>query len=333
MNFSNGKVRMLQRDDKIFVAGMGNLIGMALQRELKHQGYSYILAKPEEEPDLTDASQVDGFFKQTTPDLVFLVAGKSGGIGANQKYPAELIRHNLLVECHVIDCAFRHRVRKLLYLASSCSYPKDCPQPMREEALLTGPLEPTNEAYAVAKIAGIKLCQAYRQQYGANFIVAIPANVFGPGDDFSPEDSHVIASLMRKMHEAKLNGSKFVEIWGTGMPRREFIFADDLAEASVFIMSHYEGSQPINVGGGENLSIKDLALMIQEVTEYQGEIRFNPSKPDGMPIKLLDSSKLKDMGWYPRTSFHLALGKTYEWFQSVYHHEQGRLTWGNKGSL
>jgi len=305
---------------------MDTLIGAALLRELKHQGYPHILANPEEEPDLTNASEVDTFFKQTNPEFVFLVAGKSGGIGANQKYPAELMRHNLLLECHVIDCASRYRVRKLLYLASSCSYPKYCPQPMREEGLLTGPLEPTNEAYAVAKIAGIKLCQAYRQQYGANFIAGIPANVFGPGDDFSPEDSHVIASLMRKMHEAKLNRARFVEIWGTGSPQREFIFADDLAKACLFIMGHYDNAQPINVGGGQSLSIRDLALTIQEVTEYRGEIRFDPSKPDGMPVKLLDSSKLKDMGWHPCTPFHSALEKTYEWFQSVCNHGQQRPT-------
>jgi len=317
MNFSKGRVRLLQKDAKIYVAGMDTLMGTALLRELRRQGYSHVLANPEEEPDLTDAFEVDAFFNQTNPDYIFLVAGKSGGIGANQKYPAELMRHNLLIECHVMQSAYRYQVKKLLFLASSCSYPKYCPQPMKEEALLTGLLEPTSEAYAVAKIAGIKLCQAYRQQYGVNFIAGLPANPFGPGDDFSLEDSHVIASLIRKMHEAKINYAKFVEIWGTGSPQREFIFADDLAEACIFIMDHYDEPQAINLGSGQSLSIKDLALTIKEVTEFGGEIHFDPSKADGMPMKLLDCGKLEALGWYPRTPFRSALMKTYKWFQSM----------------
>ena len=304
----------MERHSKIYVAGGQTLVGAAILRQLERQGYPNIVGRPGEEPELTDATQVDAFFARTAPDYVFLAAGKSGGIGANQKYPAELMLDNLLVECHVIHNAYHYGVKKLLYLASSCSYPKHCPQPMRVESLLTGPLEPTNEAYAVAKIAGIKLCQAYRQQYGVNFIVGIPANAFGPGDDFSLEDSHVIAALIRKMHEAKELDLESVDIWGTGTPRREFIFADDLADACIFIMCEYDSSEPINIGGGSDLSIRKLAELIKEVVGYPGELRFDTSKPDGMPLKVLDSSKLKEMGWQPRTPFRSALSVTYDWF-------------------
>jgi GDP-L-fucose synthase len=283
-------------------------------RELKRQGYTNMVSRPEEEPDLTDGTQVDAFFARTAPEYVFLVGGKSGGIRANQKYPAELMLDNLLMECHVIHNAYHHGVKKLLYLASSCSYPKHCPQPMRVESLLTGPVEPTNEPYALAKIAGIKLCQAYSQQYGANFISAIPANAFGPGDDFSLEDSHVIAALIRKMHEAKEQGREVVEIWGTGSARREFIFTDDLADACIFVMNAYEGTQPINLGWGWDISIAELALVVKEVTGFQGKIHFDTSKPDGMPVKLLDPSKLNALGWHPRVPFRSALLETYKWF-------------------
>jgi GDP-L-fucose synthase len=304
----------LEKQAKIHVAGGQTLIGAAILRELERQGYANIVGRPGEEPELTDAVQVDAFFARTTPEYVFLAAGKSGGIKANQKYPAELMLDNLLVGCHIIYSAYRHGVKKLLYLASSCSYPKNCPQPMQVESLLTGPLEPTNEAYALAKVAGIKLCQAYRQQYGANFISGIPANAFGPGDDFGPEDSHVIAALIRKMYEAKEQGQEVIEIWGTGSPRREFICADDLADACIFVMNKYGGAQPINLGCGLDMSIAELALAVKEVTGFQGQIHFDTSKPDGMPVKLLDSSKLNALGWRPRVSFHSALLETYEWF-------------------
>lgn len=307
-------VRRLEKQARIYVAGGQTLIGAAMLRELERQGYANIVGRPGEEPELTDVAQVDAFFAQTAPDYVFLTAGKSGGIRANQKYPAELMLDNLLVECHIVHNAYRHGVKKLLYLASSCSYPKHCPQPMRVESLLTGSLEPTNEAYAVAKIAGIKLCQAYRQQYGANFISGIPANAFGPGDDFSLEDSHVVAALIRKMHEAKEQGREGVEIWGTGAPRREFIFADDLADACIFVMSQYDGTQPINLGCGSDMSIAELAWAVKEVTGFQGQIHFDTSQPDGMPVKLLDSSELNVLGWRPRVPFHSALQATYEWF-------------------
>jgi len=301
----------------IYVAGGQTLIGAAILRQLKQQGYTNIVGKPGEEPDLTDATSVDEFLSRLLPEYVFMAAGKSGGILPNQRYPADLMLDNLLVECNVIRAAYQHRVKKLLYLASSCCYPRHCPQPMRVESLLTGSLEPTNEAYAVAKIAGIKLCQAYRQQYGANFIVGIPANAFGPGDDFSPEDSHVIAALIRKMHQAKRKGTPTVEIWGTGTPRREFIFADDLADACLFVMQKYDGTEPINLGGGTDLSIGELAQLTKEVVGYEGELRFDTSRPDGMPLKALYSSPLMAMGWNQVTSFRDAVSATYNWFREI----------------
>jgi len=261
-----------------------------------------------------DPAQVDAFFARTSPDYVFLAAGSSGGIGANQRYPAELIRDNLLIECNVIHSAYRHRVKKLIYLASSCCYPKHCPQPMREDMLLTGPLEPTNEAYAVAKIAGIKLCQSYNLQYGADFVSLIPANSYGPGDDFNPADSHVIAGLMSKMHHAKAAGLESVEIWGSGQPRREFIYVDDLANACLFVMQRYSGSSPINAGYGRDISIYDLARLIQEVIGFEGQLSFEPTKPDGMPVKLLDSSVLRELGWQPSISLEQGLKTTYKWY-------------------
>lgn len=304
----------MEKHARIYVAGGQTLIGAAILHELERQGYVNIVGRLGGEPELTDAAQVDTFFARTAPNYVFLAAGKSGGIQANQKYPAELMLDNLLVECHVIHSAYRYGAKKLLYLASSCSYPKHCPQPMREDTLLTGSLEPTNEAYAVAKIAGIKLCQAYRQQYGVNFIAGIPANAFGPGDDFDLENSHVLAALIRKMHEAQELGLGSVDIWGTGSPEREFIFTDDLAGACIFIMREYNSSEPINIGSGSDLSIKELAELIKEVVGYSGKLHFDTSKPDGMPSKALDSSKLTEMGWRPRTHFRSALSATYDWF-------------------
>jgi GDP-L-fucose synthase len=273
------------------------------------------VGKAEEEPRSSDPAQVEAFFARTNPAYVFLVAGDSGGIAANQKYPAQLMLDNLLTECIVIDNAHRYGVKKLLYLASSCVYPRHCPQPMAESWLLTGLLEPTNEAYALAKLAGIKLCQAYNRQYGTTFISAIPANIFGPGDDFSPEDSHVIAALIRRMHEAKNASWDAVDVWGTGSPQREFIFVDDLADACLFIMKQIgEKQNPINIGGGGVYSIKELAELIKRVIGYQGELRFDRTKPDGMPLKVLDSSTLEAMGWKPNTPFDTALVETYDWF-------------------
>lgn len=304
---------VMDKGAAIFVAGQSSLLGSALLRELERQGYSNVIGAALE-PDLADPGHTDAFFQAENPEYVFLTAGKSGGIEANQKYPADLIWDNLRVDCNVIGAAHRFGVRKLLYFASSCSYPKHCPQPMHVDSLLTGPLEPTNEAYAVAKIAGIKMCQAYREQYQANFITAIPANPFGLGDDFSPEDSHVIAALIRRIHEAKVTGAETVEIWGTGTPRREFIFADEVANAAIFVMNKYQDAPPINLGGGSDLSIKEAATTIKDVVGYQGEFRFNTSKPDGMPIKVMDSSVLLSMGWTPGGSFRDAVSATYQWF-------------------
>ena len=297
---------------RIFVAGGNTLIGAAILRQLESQGYRNVI--DEQESDWTDSVQVADFFARQKPEYVFLAAGKTGGIEANRRYPAALMLDNLLVECHIIHNAYRHGVTKLLYLASSCCYPKLCPQPMRVESLMTGLLEPTNEAYAVAKIAGIKLCQAYRQQYGADFIVGIPANAFGTDDDFSLEDSHVIPAMLRKMHEAKAHGADQVEIWGTGTPRREFVFADDLAEACIFVVQNYNSDEPINLGGGADVSIHELAHLAGEVVGYKGQLHFDTTKPDGMPIKALDSSRLREMGWVAATPLRAALDATYASF-------------------
>lgn len=306
--------RPVEKHSKVYIAGAQTLIGTAILRELDRQGYTNVVSRSGEKSDLTDAAQVDAFFAWAAPEYVFLTAGKSGGIEANQKYPAELMLDNLLVECHVIHSAYRYGVKKLLYLASSCSYPKHCQQPMQVGSLLTGPLEPSNECYAVAKITGIKLCQAYNQQYGKAFVSLIPANAFGPGDDFSVEDSHVIAGLICKMHRAKAAGLMSVEIWGTGNPRREFIYADDLANACIFVMQKYNGSLPINAGYGSDISIRDLAKLVQKVIGYEGLLSFNTTKPDGMPRKLLDSSILEDLGWRPSVSLEQGLKATYKWY-------------------
>ncbi len=315
----------MHKQTRIYVAGGQTLLVAAILRQMERQGYKNIVGHPSlgtipvgEEPDLSNPTQVDAFFAQTAPEIVFLTAGKSGGIRANQSYPAELMLDKLLVSTHVIDSSYRNGVKKLLYLASSCSYPKHTPQPMRVESLLTAPLEPTNEAYAIAKIAGMKLCQAYRQQYGAKFYAGIPANFFGQGDDFSLEDSHVIPALIRKMHEAKINRAKHVEIWGSGTPRREFLFVDDLADACIFVMQRYEGAAPINIGGGVDLSIAELAVLIKEIVGYAGQLEFNTRKPDGMPLKALDSTLLRSLGWQPKTSFRSALLATYNWFLNSY---------------
>ena len=308
----------MEKNSKIYVAGGQTLIGAAILRELKREEYPNIVGESGGEPNLTDALQVDSFFKKEHPEYVFLAAGKSGGIEANQKYPAEFMIDNLLIECNVIKSSHKYGVKKLLYLASSCSYPKHCPQPMQVKSLLTGPLEPTNEAYAVAKIAGIKLCQSFHQQYGANFISGIPANTFGPGDDFSLDNSHVIAALMRKMHEAKIQGVKSVEIWGTGTPRREFIFVDDLANACIFVLRHYDSAVPINLGSGTVFSIRDLAEAIRDVVGFNGSIVYDTSKPDGMPIKSLDNRKIRDLGWCPHFCLREGLAITYEWYRKEY---------------
>ena len=298
----------------VYIADHHGLIGSALRERLSQLGCEKIISDPPGAFALRDAQVVDRLFSRARPEFVFLIGGASGGIGANQKRPADLMLDNLLVNCHVIENARRYGTRKLLYLASSCIYPKLVEQPMRVESLLSGGLEPTNEPYAIAKLAGFYLCRAYRQQFQAEFISAVPANVFGPGDDFSAEDSHVIAALMRRMHAAKSARQSEVVIWGSGLPRREFIFAEDMADACIFLMDHYDAAEPVNVGVGADWSIRELAEMIADVVGFTGNLVFDPSKPDGMPAKLLDSSVLQKMGWQAKTSLKEGLIRTYRWF-------------------
>jgi GDP-L-fucose synthase len=303
----------VERHAAIYVAGGQTLIGSALLRHLVSQGYTNLVGAPPDEPNLCSAAAVDEFFRRTRPRYVIFAAGKSGGIQANRSFPADLMLDNLLSACHVIDAAHRYGAKKLLYLASSCSYPKLCPQPMAVESLWSGPLEPTNDAYATAKLAGITLCQAYARQHGQDFISGIPANAFGIEDDFSPEGGHVIPALIGKLHRAKLESQPAVTIWGTGTPRREFIFADDLADACLFVMREYDDTQtPINLGCGEDLSIRETAEKIRDVVGYRGELVFDSTKPDGMPLKSLDSTRLIQLGWRSRTSIAAALNKTYD---------------------
>lgn len=304
----------MKRESCIYVAGGNSFIGAAIVNTLKRRGYLNILGVLNDDLDLRDRGCVDYFFAKRKPEYVFLVAGKSAGIAGNAKFPAELMLDNLLIECNIMDSAYRHGVKKFLYLASSCCYPKHCAQPMKESDLLTGALEPTNEPYAVAKIAGLKLAQSYRKQYNANFICGIPANVFGPGDDFRPEDSHVIAGLIRRMHEANINNLKKFVIWGTGKPKREFIYVDDLADACIFVMRNYDDIEPINLGSGETLSIKELALMLKKIIGFRKGLIFDSAKPDGMPAKVLNVHKLRKLGWRPHWVFRKALQKTYDWF-------------------
>lgn len=304
----------MDQQARIYVAGMNTRIGAALVRVLRRYGYANLLGVDKDELEHTQAGEVDAFFARTPPEFVFLAGGRSGGIQANQLFPAELMLNNLLIECHVIHSAFRYGVVHLLYLASSCCYPRSCPQPMRVESLLTGSLESTSEAYALAKLAGIGLCRAYAKQHGARFMSAIPGDVFGPWDDFSTEDSHVIPALMRRMHEAKLAQAPSVAIWGTGTPRRDFVYADDLADACIAVMQRYEGLGPINLSGGCDLSIGEVARLIKDVVGYRGALQFDTSKPDGMPLKILDTSELRVLGWRPRTPLRDALQATYEWF-------------------
>lgn len=287
------------------------MYGKALARHLQGLGHSNLL----DEPDHTDPGAVRRFFDGHRPDYVFIVGGKSGGIAANQAYPADLMTDNLMMAQHVLAAAQEFGVAKLLYLASSCVYPRLCPQPMKESDLMSGPLEPTNAAYATAKLAGIRLCQAYRSQHNAPFIVGIPTNIFGPGDTFDSDNSHVVAALIRRMDEAKSAGAGAVDVWGTGRPRREFMGVEDLARGCLFMMDEYDGIEPANLGCGESLSVADLAEAVKHVVGFQGEIRFDVSKPDGMPEKILDSSKLAALGWKPAQTFSLGLQSTYDWYR------------------
>jgi GDP-L-fucose synthase len=304
----------VDRNSRIYVAGGTTLLGAALLERLRRDGHTRLVGTPPGEPDLTCPGEVNAFFGTERPEYVFLTAGRSGGIRANQAYPADLMRDNLLTATHVLHAAHRHGVVRLLYLASSCSYPRLAPQPMAVGSLLGGPLEPTNDAYALAKLAGWKLCQAYRRQFGAPFLTAIPANAFGPHDDFSPEDSHVIPGLLRKLHEAHRRGEPEFHVWGSGQARREFVYSRDLADACLVVIRRYDGDEPINLGGGAELSIAETARAVADVVGYRGRLRFDPARPDGMPRKVLDAGPLKALGWAPATDFRTALAETYDWF-------------------
>ena len=304
----------MNKSGRVYVAGLDNFLGEALAARLLAEDYSLVDEGHPASVDLTDAAAVDDFFTETRPDYVFLVAGKSGGIASNQKFPARLMQNNLQISSNVIGSSHRHGVTKLLYLASSCVYPAQSPQPIKEEALLNGPLEATSEAYALAKIAGIKLCQAYSQEFGANFITAIPANIYGPGDDFSPEESHVIPGLIRRMHEAKTGSMDQVSVWGTGEARREFIYVDDVARATIHLMERDTGPNPVNVGSGEAVSIAELAGLVKRTVGYDGELSFDTTRPDGAPMKMLDSSEMRRQGWQPQTSLLDGLAQTYRWY-------------------
>jgi GDP-L-fucose synthase len=305
----------LERDARIFVAGHRGLVGSAILRRLRRAGYRNLLLTPRQELDLRDQAAVKAWFRAQRPDYVFLVAGTVGGIQANATRPAEFIYDNLMIHATVVHAAYVCQVRKLLYLGSSCIYPREAPQPMAEEALLTGPLEPTNEPYAVAKIAGIRLCQAYRRQYGCDFISAMPTNLYGPNDNFDLESSHVLPALIRKFHEARRNRHKEAVVWGTGAARREFMHVDDLADACLFLMERYEGDQHINVGTGEDLTIRELVEKIRVAVAPEVESRFDPSKPDGSPRKLLDVSRLHALGWRHAIGLDAGIRGTYKWFQ------------------
>jgi GDP-L-fucose synthase len=287
----------MHKDAKIFIAGDRGLVGSAIRRVLEAEGHANLIGRSRSELDLTDQDQVEAFFLAERPDYVFLAAAKVGGIHANNTYPAEFIYSNLQIQNNIIDASYRHGVKKLLFLGSSCIYPKFAQQPIGEHELMNGKLEPTNEPYAVAKIAGIVMCQSYNRQYGTDFISVMPTNLYGPGDNYHPENSHVLPALIRRFHEAKMNDAKEVIVWGTGSPLREFLFSDDLARACVFLMNNYSGNEIINIGSGIEVSIRELAETVKSVIDFKGRLTFDPTKPDGTPRKLLDVSKLHRMGW------------------------------------
>ena len=304
----------MRENNRIYVAGHRGLVGSAIIRKLQAEGFNNIITRRHAEVDLTNQAAVQSFFKAEQPEYVFLAAAKVGGIHANNVYPADFIRDNLQMQTNVIDAAHQFGAEKLLFLGSSCIYPKLAPQPINEDCLLTGPLESTNEWYAIAKIAGIKMCQAYRRQYGFNAISLMPTNLYGPGDNFDLENSHMLPALMRKFHEAKQQDKPSVVVWGTGTPRREFLHVDDLADASVFLMKKYEGEEIVNIGVGEDITIHELAEAVREVIGFKGDITFDTTKPDGTPRKLLDVTRLNNLGWKARIPLHEGIASTYQWF-------------------
>lgn len=304
----------MNKNAKIYVAGHAGLVGSALVRRLRQGGYTNLLVAPFEDLDLRNQAAVNRFFEQEKPEYVFLAAAKVGGIFANSTFPADFLYDNAMISCNVIHASSLYGVKKLLFLGSSCIYPRVCSQPIQEKALLTGPLEPTNEPYALAKISGIKLCQAYNRQYGTSFISCMPTNLYGPFDTFNLTSSHVIPALIAKCYDAKKTGKKEVVVWGSGTPRREFLFVDDCADALLFLMKTYQGDSPINVGVGKDCSIKELAQMIKELVGFKGDLVFDMTKPDGTPRKLLDVSLIHSLGWRAETSLYDGLQKTIQWY-------------------
>lgn len=301
----------MKTESKIYVAGHNGLVGSAIVRKLKKEGYENLITRSHSELDLTRQKDVESFFNEEKPEYVFLAAAKVGGIHANEMAPAEFMYINLAIETNVIHSAYKNQVKKLLFMGSGCIYPRIVPQPIREDYLLTAPLEKTNEAYAIAKIAGLKMCEFYNRQYGTDYISVMPCNLYGPGDNYHPENSHVIPALLRKFHEAKINKSPQVIMWGTGSAMREFLHIDDIADASYFLMQNYSGDECVNIGCGRDMSIRELGELIRDIVGYRGEIIYDPSYPDGTPRKLLDSSKLFAMGWRPSISLREGLKETY----------------------
>lgn len=311
------KVQILEKDAKVYIAGHRGMVGSAIKREFEARGFNNLLLRTSSELDLRNQQQVSGLFEKEKPDYVILAAAKVGGIIANNTYRADFLYDNLMIQNNVIHHSYIHGVKKLLFLGSSCIYPKLAPQPLKEEYLLTGLLEPTNEPYAIAKIAGIKLCEAYHDQYGSRFISVMPTNLYGLNDNYHPENSHVLPALIRRFHEAKEKGLPNVTIWGSGTPKREFLFADDLAKACVFLMENYHEREFINIGSGEDLSILELANKIRRIVGYQGEILLDTTKPDGTPRKLMDISKLSALGWTPITSLDEGIRIAYQDFKKI----------------
>lgn len=308
----------MKTSSKIFLAGHRGLVGSAIYRKLKAEGFGDVVTRRSSELDLRNQRAVQAFFEEIQPEYVFLAAAKVGGILANSTYPAQFLYDNLMIASNVIHASYEYGVKKLLNLGSSCIYPKLAPQPLKEEYLLTGPLEPTNRAYAIAKIAAIELCDSYRQEYGCDFVSAMPTNLYGPNDNFDLETSHVLPALIRKMHEAKENNKPSVEIWGTGSPKREFLYSDDLADACVFIMRKVSEPGPINVGTGKDISIKDLALLIKDIVGFKGELYYDTSKPDGTPRKLMDVTKINNLDWQAKTDLSVGIRKAYEAYLESY---------------
>lgn len=304
----------MEKDSKIYIAGHLGMVGSAIKRRIKKLGYTNLLCRSSNELDLMRQDDVINFFDQERPEYVFLAAAKVGGIWANSTLPAEFIYNNLAIQTNIIHASYLYNVKKLLFLGSSCIYPRECPQPMKEEYLLSGYLEPTNEPYAIAKIAGIKMCQSYNRQYGTQYISVMPTNLYGPNDNFDLETSHALPALIRKFHEARIAGRKKVEIWGTGTPRREFLYVDDLADACVYLMNNYSESEMVNIGVGKDLTIRKLADLISRVVGFEGTIRLDTTKPDGTLVKLLDVSRLKCLGWEPKIPLEQGIRDTYQWY-------------------